>query len=168
MIFCLKHPARVMTVLCRKLSVTLFMVFFAVLATASPTMDPGIEALQKKVGFTVIERFSTPVGGVTGYVVKTGDGKNGIIYGVGDYTFSGALQAFEENFGNNGSGEGISELTPVPANLKAALEQHSKWMAELGFSGTPGLLFKDTSGQWQGQTGVLGQEALGRALGIAE
>ena len=61
MIFCLKHPARVMTVLCRKLSVTLFMVFFAVLATASPTMDPGIEALQKKVGFTVIERFSTPV-----------------------------------------------------------------------------------------------------------
>ena len=46
---------------------------------------------------------------------------------------AGALQAFEENFGDNGSVEGISELTPVPANLKAALEQHSKWMAELGF-----------------------------------
>ncbi|MAB53036.1 MULTISPECIES: thiol:disulfide interchange protein DsbG [Marinobacter] len=272
MSLCMEHPARGMTVLFRKLSIALFLSLFAALAYASPTMDPGIEALQKKVGFTVIERFSTPVGGVTGYVVKTGDGKAGIIYGVGDYTFSGALlesdgtdltrqyttryisepmyasvaeklsrdthlvseggknapeiyvfadpncifchkfwqqtrdwvaqgkvrlhwvmvgflkpsslgfsaaimnaedragalQAFEENFGNNGSGEGISELTPVPANLKAALEQHSKWMAELGFSGTPGLLFKDTSGQWQGQTGVPGQEALGRALGIAE
>lgn len=272
MSLCLEHPARGMTVLFRKLSIALFLSLFAALASASPAMDPGIEALQEKVGFTVIERFSTPAEGVTGYVVKTGDGKTGIIYGLGDYTFSGALlesdgndltreyttryiskptyasvaeklsrdnylvsegeknapeiyvfadpncifchkfwqqtrdwvaqgkvrlnwvmvgflkpsslgfsaaimnaedragalQAFEENFGNNGNGDGISELTPVPANLKAALEQHSKWMAELGFSGTPGLLFKNTSGQWQGQTGVPGQETLGRALGIAE
>ncbi|WP_328189602.1 thiol:disulfide interchange protein DsbG [Marinobacter sp. OP 3.4] len=270
--FCLEFRARDTFVFCRRLSITLFLSLFAALAYASPTMDPGVKALQERIGFTVAERFSTPAEGVTGYVVKTEDGKTGIVYGLGDYTFSGALlesdgndltrqyteryvpkpsyasiaeqlsqdphlvseggedvpevyvfadpncifchkfwkrtrswvsdgkvrlhwvmvgflkpsslgfsaaimnaddragalQAFEENFGNNGSGEGISELTPVPANLKAALEQHSKWMAELGFSGTPGLLFKDTSGQWQGQTGVPGQEALGRALGIAE
>ena len=42
------------------------------------------------------------------------------------------------------------------------------WMAEAGFSGTPGLLFKDTSGQWRGQTGVPSQEALGRMLGVTE
>jgi thiol:disulfide interchange protein DsbG len=41
-------------------------------------------------------------------------------------------------------------------------------MADLGFSGTPGLLFKDTSSQWRGQTGVPDQEALARLLGIAE
>lgn len=235
-------------------------------------MDPGVKALQEKVGFTVIERFSTPAEGVTGYVVETGDGNTGIVYGLGDFILSGALlegngndltrqyaaryipkpsyatvaeqlskdahlvseggkgapevyvfadpncifchkfwqqtrswvaegkvrlhwvmvgflkpssrgfsaaimdaedragalQAFEENFGNNGNGTGISELTPIPANLEAALEQHSQWMAELGFSGTPGLLFKDTSGQWRGQTGVPKQEALGRTLGIVE
>ncbi|MDF0749721.1 thiol:disulfide interchange protein DsbG [Marinobacter sp. 71-i] len=261
-----------MAVLCRKLSIALFLSLVAVLASASPTMDPGIKALQEKVGFTVIERFSTPAEGVTGYVVKTGDGKAGIVYGLGDYTFSGALlgsdgndltreytaryipkptyasvaeqlsrdthlvseggkeapevyvfadpncifchkfwqqtrswvsegkvrlhwvmvgflkpsslgfsaaimnaedpagalQAFEENFGNNGNGRGISELTPIPANLEASLEQHRQWMAELGFSGTPGLLFRDSSGQWRGQTGVPEQEALGRMLGITE
>ena len=37
-----------------------------------------------------------------------------------------------------------------------------------GFSGTPGLLYKDSSGQWRGQTGVPSQEALGRMLGVTE
>jgi len=272
MSFCLEHPVRGMTMLCRRLSMTLFLSLIATLVTAAPPMDPGIEALQEKVGFTVIERFATPAEGVTGYVVKTGDGKTGIVYGLGDYILSGsllegngndltrqyaaryipkptyasvaeqlsqdthlvseggkgapevyvfadpncifchkfwqqtrswvaegkvrlhwvmvgflkpsslglsaaimsaedragALQAFEENFGNSGNGSGISELTPIPADLHESLEQHSQWMAELGFSGTPGLLFKETSGQWRGQTGVPKHEALGRMLGIAE
>ena len=81
---------------------------------------------------------------------------------------AGALRTFEENFGKNGNGSGISELTPIPADLQETLDQHSQWMAELGFSGTPGLLFRDTSGQWRGQTGVPKQEALGRMLGITE
>tara|TARA_R100001440_G_scaffold73310_2_gene97763 strand:+ start:2983 stop:3801 length:819 start_codon:yes stop_codon:yes gene_type:complete len=268
----LEHSVRRMTMLCRKFSIALFLSLFAALASAAPTMDPGVKALQEKVGFTVIERFSTPAEGVTGYVVKAGDGKTGIVYGLGDYVLSGALlegngndltrqysaryipkpsyasvaeqlskdthlvsegakgalevyvfadpncifchkfwqqtrswvaegkvrlhwvmvgflkpssrgfsaaimdaedragalQAFEENFGNSGNGSGISEFTPIPANLEAALEQHSQWMAELGFSGTPGLLFRDTNGQWRGQTGVPKLEALGRMLGIAE
>lgn len=270
MTFCSKYPARVLPVLCRKLLVALFLSFFAALATASPTIDPGIKALQEKVGFAVIERFSTPAEGVNGYVVKGGDGNTGIVYGLGDYVLSGsllegggndltrqyaaryitnpayasvagqlsqdthlvseggkdapeiyvfadpncifchklwkqtrgwvtegkvqlhrvmvgflkpsslgfsaaimsaedrdgALQAFEENFGNNGSG--ISELAPVPEKLKAALDHHSQWMAELGFSGTPGLLYKDKSGQWRGQTGLPEHGALGQALGITE
>jgi hypothetical protein len=37
-----------------------------------------------------------------------------------------------------------------------------------GFSGTPRLLYKDSSGQWQGQTGVPSQETLGRMLGVTE
>ncbi|EBA01780.1 periplasmic disulfide isomerase/thiol-disulphide oxidase [Marinobacter sp. ELB17] len=272
MTFCLEPQVGNMVLLCRRLSIALFLSLFAALAFASPTMDPGIIALQENVGFTVIERFSTPAEGVTGYVVKTGDGKTGIIYGLGDYILSGsllkgngndltrqyaaryipkptytsvaeqlsldthlvseggkeapevyvfadpncifchkfwkqtrswvadgkvrlhwvmvgflkpsssgfsaaimnaddragALQKFEENLGNNGNGDGISELTPIPANLDEALQKHSQWMADLGFSGTPGLLFKDTSGQWRGQTGVPDQEALGRLLGIAE
>ena len=79
-----------------------------------------------------------------------------------------ALQVFEENFGKSGDGRGISELTPIPADLQQALEQHGQWMAEAGFSGTPGLLYKDSSGQWRGQTGVPSQEALGRMLGVTE
>ena len=81
---------------------------------------------------------------------------------------AGALQAFEESFGKSGNSSGISELTPIPADLQKALEQHGQWMAEAGFSGTPGLLFRDASGKWRGQTGVPSQEALGRALGIPE
>lgn len=79
-----------------------------------------------------------------------------------------ALRMFKENISKNGNGSGISELTPIPADLQRALEQHSQRMAELGFSGTPGLLFRDTNGQWRGQTGVPKQEALGRMLGITE
>lgn len=272
MSFYLEYPVRGMTVPCLKLSMALFLSLFAALASASPPMDPGIKALQERIGFTVTERFSTPAEGVTGYVVKTGDGKTGILYGLGDLTFSGALlesdgndltreysaryipkptyasvaeqlsrdphlvseggkdapevyifadpncifchkfwqqtrdwvaegkvrlhwvmvgflkpsslglsaaimnaedraaalQVFEENFGKSGDGRGISELTPIPADLQQALEQHGQWMAEAGFSGTPGLLFKDTSGQWRGQTGVPSQEALGRVLGVTE
>ncbi|WP_148863312.1 thiol:disulfide interchange protein DsbG [Marinobacter fonticola] len=272
MTFSLEPWARNTIVCCRRFSFALFLSLFAALTFASPKMDPGISALQEEVGFTVIERFSTPAEGVNGYVVRIEGGKTGIVYGLGDYTFSGsllesngndltrqyteryipkptyasiaeqlsqdthlvseggedvpevyvfadpncifchkfwkqtrswvsegkvrlhwvmvgflkpsslgfsaaimnaddrakALQAFEENFGNSGNGSGISELTPIPANLKAALDQHSQWMAELGFSGTPGLLFKDASGQWRGQTGVPEQEALGRALGITK
>ncbi|WP_227715198.1 thiol:disulfide interchange protein DsbG [Marinobacter sp. 1-3A] len=261
-----------MNMLCRRLSVTLFLSLTATLAPAKTTMDPGIEALQQKVGFTVVERFSTPAEGVNGYVVKDSDGNTGVVYGLGDYVLSGALlegdgndltreyvaryltipayvtvagqisrdthlvsegekgapeiyvfadpncilcnklwkltrgwveqgkvrlhwvmvgylkpsslgfsaaimsandragalQAFEENFGNSRKGSGISALTPVPENLIAALEQHVKWMAELGFSGTPGLLFKDANGQWQSQAGVPEQEALRKALGVSE
>jgi len=271
MSFCLEHPGRGMTILCHKLSIALLFIFSA-LASASPTMDPGIKALQDKVGFTVIERFSTPAEGVTGYVVKGRDGKTGIVYGLGGYVLSGALlegngndltreyaalyitnpayasvaeqlaqdshlvsegdegapeiyvfadpncifcqkfwqqtrnwvaegkvrlhwvmvgflkpssagfsaaimnaddraaalRMFKENVSKNGGGSGISELTPIPADLQEALDQHSQWMAELGFSGTPGLLFRDTSGQWRGQTGVPKQEALGRMLGVTE
>lgn len=268
----LEHSVRRMTMLCRKFSIALFLSLFAALASAAPTMDPGVKALQEKVGFTVIERFSTPAEGVTGYVVKAGDGKTGIVYGLGDYVLSGALlegngndltreyaaryianpayasvaeqlaqdsrlvseggegapeiyvfadpncifchkfwqqtrnwvaegkvrlhwvmvgflkpsspgfsaaimnaddraaalRMFKENISKNGDGSGISELTPIPADLQRALEQHSQWMAELGFSGTPGLLLRDTNGQWRGQTGVPKLEALGRMLGIAE
>lgn len=85
MSFSLEYPVRRMTMLCRRLSIALFLSLIATLVTAAPTMDPETEAL----------------------------------------------------------------------------ERHSQWMVELGFSGTPGLLFKNTSGQWRGQTGVPTQEALG-------
>lgn len=270
--FWLRYPVRRLIAFCHTLPIALFFGLLAATAAASPTIDPGIAALQDKVGFTVIKSFHTPAEGVTGYVVKTGDGKIGIVYGLGDYVLSGslldaegndltrqyaarqipkpdyasvaeklaqnphlvsegasgvpeiyvfadpncifchkfwkqtrswvadgkvrlhwvmvgflkpsslgysaaiinaedragALQTFEESFGNNGNGRGIAELDPIPANLKAVLQQQSQWMAELSFSGTPGLLFKDTSGQWRGQTGVPKQEVLAKALGIAE
>lgn len=79
---------------------------------------------------------------------------------------AGALRAFEESFGQNGAG--IRELDPIPTELKAALDEHRQQMAALDFSGTPGLLFKDASGQWQGQTGVPRKSALATALGIPE
>lgn len=79
-----------------------------------------------------------------------------------------ALRTFEENFGQNSKGAGISELDPIPPELKAALEKHLSQMAAMDFSGTPGLLFKGIDGQWRGQTGLPQQEALAKALGIDE
>lgn len=253
------------------LLITLFFGLASVAVAAPPDIDPGIAALQDRAGFSILKSFKTPAEGVTGYVVETGDGKTGIVYGLGDYVLSGslldaqgndltrqytasqlpkpdyesvakvlaqdphlvsegaedapeiyvfadpncifchkfwnqtrdwvaagkvqlhwvmvgflkpsstgysaaimnaedragALRTFEENFGQSDKG-GFNELDPIPAELKAALQQHSRWMAELDFSGTPGLLFKDANGQWRGQTGVPRQDALAKALGIAE
>ncbi|PAU75848.1 hypothetical protein CK501_16275 [Halovibrio salipaludis] len=148
MSFYLEYPVRGMTVLCHKFSMALFLSLFAALASASSPMDPGIKALQERIACTVTERFSTPA--------------------VNAEDRAAALQVFEENLGKNGDGRGISELTLIPADLQEALEQHGQWMAEAGFSGTPGLLYKDPSGQWRGQTGVPSQEALGRMLGVSE
>lgn len=234
--------------------------------------DPGIAALQDRLGFTVIKSFETPAQGVTGYVIEGGDGKTGIVYGMGEYVLSGslldaegndltrqyaasqlpkpdyatvaraleqdphlvsegaedapeiyvfadpncifchkfwqqtrdwvadgkvrlhwvmvgflkpssagysaaimnaddragALGIVKESLGQSGKSSDIAQLDPIPADLKAALQKHSQWMAELDFSGTPGLLFQDSSGQWRGQTGVPPQDALAKALGIAE
>lgn len=251
---------------------TLFLGLTSMAIAAPPDIDPGIAALQDRAGFSVLKSFKTPAEGVTGYVVETDDGKSGIVYGLGDYVFSGslldaqgndltrqytvsqlpkpdyasvakvlaqdphlvsegaegapeiyvfadpncifchkfwqqtrgwvaagkvqlhwimvgflkpssagysaaiinaedragALGAFKESFGQSGKANGIAELDPIPADLKAALEKHSQWMAELDFSGTPGLLFRGADGQWHGQTGVPRQDALAKALGIAE
>lgn len=51
MIFCLKHPARVMTVLCRKLSVTLFMVFFRGPGNCVADDGPGNRGASEKSRF---------------------------------------------------------------------------------------------------------------------
>ncbi|ROU00506.1 thiol:disulfide interchange protein DsbG [Marinobacter sp. R17] len=77
-----------------------------------------------------------------------------------------ALEAFESHFGDpNGP---VQPQDSISATLQAALDQHGQWMSALGFSGTPGLLFKDRNGQWQGITGVPDQNQLGEALGIEE
>lgn len=255
-----------------RLLITFLLSLASVAIAAPPDLDPGIAALQEKIGFNVIKSFETPAPGVTGYVVKTDDAEMDIVFGLGNYIFAGALidaqgnnlteqyavsqlpkpdygaiakvleqdphlvsegresapeiyvfadpncifchkfwqqtrdwvadgkvqlhwvmvgflkpsslgysaaimaaedratalRTFEENFGQNNKVAGISELDPIPTELKAALEEHGRHMAALEFRGTPGLLFKDVDGQWRGQTGVPRQDALARALGIAE
>lgn len=79
-----------------------------------------------------------------------------------------ALQMFEESFGQNSKESGLQELSPIPTEIEAVLEKHLSQMAAVGFSGTPGLLYKGVDGEWRGQTGVPQQDTLGKALGIAE
>ncbi len=60
----------------------------------------------------------------------------------------------------------ISELKPVPAELQQALKQHEKVMSDLHFEGTPGLIYKNKEGQWQGVAGALPLEQLAQQMGI--
>lgn len=60
----------------------------------------------------------------------------------------------------------IKPLDPIPDDLKKALSRHSKMMAELGFSGTPSILFRDQAGIWQGKMGVPKKDDLPNALGF--
>lgn len=72
-----------------------------------------------------------------------------------------ALQENERNFARGG----IRGLTKVPAEAEARLRDNELAMLELGFQGTPGIVFKDAAGTVQTRSGLPQGEDLQEVLG---
>ncbi len=53
----------------------------------------------------------------------------------------------------------------MPAAIRDSLDNNQILMAELGFRGTPGILYKDEQGRVQRVNGMPRPEALERVLG---
>lgn len=62
-------------------------------------------------------------------------------------------KALEQNERSFGSG-GITGLATVPEKVKDQLQSNEMLMMELGFQGTPGILFKDADGVVQTRAGM--------------
>lgn len=230
----------------------------------------AIKTLEDRGVITVIKSFPTQEPGLTGYVVKSQDGRTALLFGMGDYAFSGtlidskgqnatklfadaelpkpdwraaamklkkdpylvsegnkdapevfvfadpncifchkfwrqtrawvkdgklklqwvmvgflkpsspgraaaimaskdgakALEQDEKTFNTDQEEGAIKPLKHIPAALKTALDQHAKMMSELGFGGTPSLIFRDKQGHWHGLSGLPQGDTLPKALGF--
>lgn len=62
---------------------------------------------------------------------------------------------------------GIRPLSSIPKKWQRVLQKHTDLMRSAGFEGTPGLIFKDARGHWQGLDGVPPMDQLAKALGIS-
>lgn len=60
---------------------------------------------------------------------------------------------------------GIAGLPAVPAQVRTQLDANEKLMVELGFQGTPGILFRDADGTVQRRSGMPSAEDLTAVLG---
>lgn len=101
---------------------------------------------------------------MVGFLKKSSAGRAAAIMAANDG--AKALATDEQNFNLKKEEGGIAELNPIPEKYKNALEDHSKLMSKLRFSGTPGIVFKDTKGEWQGVNGMPPMNKLGNSLGI--
>lgn len=63
---------------------------------------------------------------------------------------SEALERNERAYANGG----VKPATTVPANVRQTLDANEKLMVELGFQGTPGILFRDAKGIVQRRSGM--------------
>lgn len=72
-----------------------------------------------------------------------------------------ALQENERNFAKGG----IKPAATVPADVQAKLRANEMAMLELGFQGTPGIVFKDASGAVQLRSGMPQGADLNAVLG---
>ena len=63
----------------------------AVVGSAFAQKPPIMDQLKGKLGLSVVKSFPTGQPGLTGYVIKDGKGRTGLVYGMGDYLFSGTL-----------------------------------------------------------------------------
>ena len=78
-----------------------------------------------------------------------------------------ALTEDEDLFNLKHEEGGIAELKPIPEKYKRILAKHLAYMKQLRFQGTPGVVFKDVDGHWQGIPGVPPMDKFAKALGIA-
>lgn len=62
-------------------------------------------------------------------------------------------EALAQNERNHSSG-GIKPMATVPADVRARLDSNERLMLELGFQGTPGILFHDEQGNVQRRSGM--------------
>src|SRR3546814_11662897 len=68
-------------------------------------------------------------------------------------TASSPSEALRRNETSYSSG-GIKPAASVPANVRAILETHQRLMVQLGFHGTPGILFRDGNATAHRRAGI--------------
>lgn len=73
-------------------------------------------------------------------------------------------QALAENERNQSAG-GIKPMATVPAAVRSQLDSNERLMLELGFQGTPGILFQDEMGHVQRRAGMPQGNDLNTVLG---
>lgn len=73
-------------------------------------------------------------------------------------------KALTENERNQSSG-GIKPMATVPADVRKQLDANERLMLELGFQGTPGILFHDEQGNVQRRSGMPQGSDLNTVLG---
>lgn len=73
-------------------------------------------------------------------------------------------KALAENERNQASG-GIKPMTSIPAAIRTQLDANERLMLELGFQGTPGILFHDEQGNVQRRSGMPQGSDLNAVLG---
>lgn len=74
---------------------------------------------------------------------------------------SAALARNESAYANGG----IPGLSAVPASVRTQLDANERLMVELGFQGTPGILFRDLEGSVQRRSGMPTADDLPAVLG---
>lgn len=80
------------------------------------------------------------------------------------YAAASPAEALERNERSYASG-GIAPAATVPAEVRKRLDANERLMIELGFQGTPGILFRDPQGLVQRRSGVPSAADLPAVLG---
>jgi len=96
---------------------------------------------------------------LVGVIKADSSAKAAAILGASDKT--AALLQNERNFTKGG----IKPAANVPANLQRTLDTNEALMAELGFRGTPGIVYQNEQGLIQKINGMPQQAALAKVLG---
>jgi len=96
---------------------------------------------------------------LVGVIKPDSSTKAAAILGASDRT--AALEQNEHNFEKGG----ITPAASVPPDVRKILGTNQAFMAELGFQGTPGIVYQDEKGLVQRLTGMPQPEDLGKILG---
>jgi len=96
---------------------------------------------------------------LVGVIKADSSTKAAAILGASDKT--AALLQNERDF----TKDGIQPVASLPANIKRTLDANQALMAELGFRGTPGILYQDAQGLTQKVGGMPQQATLAKVLG---
>lgn len=81
---------------------------------------------------------------------------------------STAVDLDEAKFNVSQEEGAVKTLEPIPANIQTDLDEHSSMMKQLGFSGTPAVVFRGLDGKWTGSAGLPPRQLFARLLGISE
>lgn len=103
---------------------------------------------------------------MVGFLKRSSAGRAAAILAAADG--AKALTEDEVRFDLKDEEGGIAALKPVPEKYQKILHKHLVLMQELRFEGTPGVVFKDVRGHWQGTPGVPKLPQLAKTLGISQ
>jgi len=78
------------------------------------------------------------------------------------------LKKLETTYSEADESAGITPLSTIPPEIQAKLESNLKLFQDLGFEGTPTLMFKDDAGHWQHIEGMPKLSDLPKALHLPE